>query len=114
VPIPSSLMLAVDRQLTKYCAAKIPADLADKVRLTYETKGTAITLIEERPGFDHPEVWVGTPIARFRYNLEAGLWMLYWADRNLKWHRYEGVGPARTLGPLLREVDEDPTGIFWG
>ena len=40
-------------------------------------------------------------------------WTLDWPDRDDRWHRYEFTG-AKTLAGLLREVDRDPTGIFWG
>jgi len=42
------------------------------------------------------------------------MWRLYWADRNSRWHEYVEAGPTYELEDLLREVDEDPTGIFWG
>jgi Protein of unknown function (DUF3024) len=43
-----------------------------------------------------------------------GRWRLYWADRNTRWHLMDDVAPAATPGPLLTELDADPTGIFWG
>jgi hypothetical protein len=36
------------------------------------------------------------------------------ADRNSRWFLYDDVAPSRDVGPLLAEIDEDPTGIFWG
>jgi hypothetical protein len=41
------------------------------------------------------------------------MWTLYYADRNSKWHRYD-IEPSADFDDLLREVDEDPTAIFWG
>ena len=47
--------------------------------------------------------------------LEAGAhdWSLYWADRNGRWHRYDAIPPGR-VDQVLREIESDPTGIFWG
>lgn len=42
------------------------------------------------------------------------MWTLYYADRNSKWHLYYEIEPSADFDDLLREVDEDPTGIFWG
>jgi hypothetical protein len=53
-------------------------------------------------------------IAQLRYDAAAREWSLYWADRNGRWHRYRDLDPAENLDPLLREIDEDPTAIFWG
>jgi len=43
-----------------------------------------------------------------------GVWMLYWRDRNLRWHRYDRIGPSPHIDPLLAEIEADPTSIFWG
>jgi hypothetical protein len=36
------------------------------------------------------------------------------ADRNSRWHRYDMAEPTEQLDELLTEIDQDPTGIFWG
>lgn len=38
--------------------------------------------------------------------------MLYWRDRNERWHRH--TGPAANILGLLDELDHDATGVFWG
>ena len=112
--MPTPLKEAVSRQLDEYCRNKIPPEVSHQLRLGYEMRGSSYTLFEERPAFDDPATWVQLPIARFRYNLTRGLWTLYWADSHTRWHRYDLIGPAKTLGPLIEEVDRDPTHIFWG
>ena len=42
------------------------------------------------------------------------IWTLYCTDRNSRWHLYWEYKPAKNLDELLEEIDEDPTGIFWG
>jgi hypothetical protein len=54
------------------------------------------------------------PIARLRYTKAASLWSLYWRDRHLRFHLYDRLGPSPRIEDLLREVDRDPTSIFWG
>lgn len=48
-------------------------------------------------------------VSLYRRDQETGEWVFYWADRNSAWHLYEGLKPAKTLRPLLAEVDRDPT-----
>jgi len=36
------------------------------------------------------------------------------ADRNSRWHQYEGMEPHVDLDKLLREVNRDPTGYILG
>lgn len=40
--------------------------------------------------------------------------MLYWSDRNKRWHEDEGLAPVKNLDLILAELDRDPTGIYWG
>jgi hypothetical protein len=53
-------------------------------------------------------------VAQLRYNPKAQTWMLYWSDRNNKWHEDEGLSPVKNLDLILAELDRDPTGIYWG
>jgi hypothetical protein len=40
--------------------------------------------------------------------------ILYWPDRNLKFHRYDLIEPTPHIGDLLTEIDRNPLGVFWG
>ena len=51
---------------------------------------------------------------RFRLGPGARLWTLYARDRNDRRLEYPFIEPVRDLAPLLRELDNDPTCIFWG
>jgi hypothetical protein len=53
-------------------------------------------------------------IAQLRYDERTRTWSLYAADRNSRWFLYDNVGPAPDVGPLLAEISDDPTCIFWG
>lgn len=52
--------------------------------------------------------------ARLQYIAKTGLWTLYWSDRRGRWQCYDVVAPTTDVLVLLDEVDQDPTGIFWG
>ena len=104
----------VERRLREYCEERIPERVRHQLRLSYKIRGNYVTLVEERPGIMDREKWVDIVVAQFRFNPEDSMWRLYWADRNSRWHEYLEVFPTDDLEDLLREVDEDPTGIFWG
>jgi hypothetical protein len=104
----------VDRILTQYCSERLPVYLHDQLRLGFKFRGNGVTLYEERPGFGKPEIWVEIVVAQFRFNPGTKEWALYYPDRNSKWHEYEMIEPSRNFETLLKEVHEDPTGIFWG
>jgi hypothetical protein len=100
--------------MTSYCERRVPLEVRDQIRLHHEFRGDTVTLFEDRPGWKNPELWTHHPFAQFRFNKEDGNWTLYCADRNSRWHLYDIVPPTSNLEKLLKAVDEDQTGIFYG
>jgi hypothetical protein len=103
-----------DDIMAAYCERRVPAHVRDQVRMHHEFRGDTVTLFEDRPCWDNPKEWSRMPIAQFRFNKNTGKWTLYCADRNSKWHLYDIAEPSSNLETLLRAVDEDRTGIFFG
>ena len=109
-----SIKQQVEKILGPYCVKRIPPHARNQVRLTYGFRGNSVTLFEERPAFDEPERWLKFAVAQFRYHEDSEAWTLYCADRNSRWHNYFETESTTNLESLLQEVDDDPTGIFWG
>jgi hypothetical protein len=105
---------ALAKRLAAFCEARVPMHVRDKVRLGFRVKGNEVVLFEERPAFHEPRDWRELPVAKFRYVETQGIWRLYCQHRDLRWHEYQARPTARRFGVLLKEVDADPTGIFWG
>jgi hypothetical protein len=114
MPLARDLRDKVERRLSQYCEEHIPERVRHQLRLIYKVRGNHVTLIEQRPAMLDAEKWIDIVVAQFRLHPDDSKWMLYWADRNSRWHAYDDVGPSSDLEDLLREVDRDPTGIFWG
>ena len=114
MPIPDSIRTEAEAHLDQYCVGLIPKHVQDKVRIGYVAKGMAITLFEQRPDFMDKATWIKSDIARVRYSKTDGEWTLYFKDRNSKWHIYEPLPSTADFGRILREIQSDPTGIFWG
>ena len=114
MPLPNDIRQQVQQRLSEYCERRIPDRVRDRVRLGYKIRGNNVTLFEERPGFLDRRIRTQTVVAPFRFDPENSTWVLYCADRNSRWHEYYDIAPSKDLDDLLREVDEDPTGIFWG
>ena len=114
MPLPIFTRKLVEARLEEYCEHKVPSHVRDKVRLSFKFRGNTVTLIEKRPAFMNPSEWVDIVVAQFRFDPKSKKWTLYCADRNSRWHEYWDQDPSRDFERLLREVDEDPTGIFWG
>lgn len=115
--LPELIRRSAERRVTAFCEGRVPTHVRDQVRLEVGIRGNAITIFERRPFFrSRPDVdeWSKMKIAQLRYDVDSKEWSLYWADRNGRWHRYWELEPAVSLDPLLREIDKDPTAIFWG
>jgi hypothetical protein len=114
MPLPEFTRRLVDTILTKYCVKKVPPHVRDKIRFGYRIRGNHVTLFTERPRFDKPSEWVDSVVAQFRFSPQDKKWALYCADRNSRWHLYGLLAPSADFDDLLKEVDRDPTGIFYG
>lgn len=102
----------VESTLASYCAERVPSGLRHEIKVVYRIRTTSVTLYQER--LADPGRWIRLVVAQLRYNPDLNHWKLYCADRNARWHRYDLAPPARSIEPLLEEIDHDPTGVFWG
>jgi Protein of unknown function (DUF3024) len=99
--------------LTEFCD-RVPPHARNQLRHGFEIRGTSVILFEERPGYRNPAEWGRMDVAKFRFVATTELWMLSCQHRDLKWHAYTPLPAAGSFEILLREVERDPTGIFWG
>jgi hypothetical protein len=95
---------------------RIPQRARDQVRYELDIADRHLTVLECRPPWrsDFGPDWTRFPIVRLHYTKANRTWAIYWRDRNLKFHRFEPVAPSRHVEELVRAVDEDHSGIFWG
>jgi len=115
MPLPTLVKTLAEKKVDEFCKKRVPAHVLDKVNLSYKISGNSITIFENRaPWHKDMKEWTSMPIAQIRYNEKTGEWTLYCADRNNRWHKYEGLLPTKNIDQILAEIDRDPTGIFWG
>ena len=108
--LPEIEQFRVEKLLKAFCEKRVPPHARDQVKLICKVIGNRVTLSECRPYYNDPSSWSEMPVAQFEYDLAAKSWSLYAYDRNSKRKPYS-KGP---LEKLIQEVDNDPTGIFWG
>ena len=102
----------------RYCEEKIPLEHQDKARVSCTVRGASITIhLAEAPwgpGVEETGDWWTRRVAQLRYDPEQKTWSLYCTDSNDRLWLYDELPPTRHLPVLLDEIDDDPTGIFWG
>jgi hypothetical protein len=103
-------------RVRRWCDQRVPAHLRDQIRVECDLAPRHLTIVECRPPWhkDAGAEWTRFPVARLRYTKATGRWSLYWRDRNLRFHLYDRLAASPHVDEILREIDRDPTGIFWG
>lgn len=104
----------IENTVGKMCERRSPAHLRDKLRTIFKVEGQDVIVYEERPRWNNPQEWTSTPMAKFKTIRKDNAWKLYWMRRDLKWHAYEMPPGTKSLEALVKEVDSDPHGTFWG
>ncbi len=112
--IPELTRRRAEKLLQELIERRVPERLRDEIRMSVGVRGNSVTLCEHRPVWREPDQWTDGKTAQFRYNSTSGKWTLYWSDRHGRWLLYEGKRPVADIAALIREVDEDPLGAFWG
>jgi DUF3024 family protein len=103
----------VERALAKFCD-RVPEAIRLKLTYEYRIRGNEVILWERRPRFDNRTRFIELSFAKCVYSPAVGGWSLKCSDRHGRWHAYEGFENVANFRDLLREVEADPTGIFFG
>ncbi len=112
--IPALVKTFAEEILIKYCEGKVQDRLKGKFRIGYSFKGNSIILFEERINYQESTGRIEVPVAKLSYDKEGDMWSLFSVDSKSRWHNYSKEKPNKDISKLLRAVDEDLTGIFWG
>ena len=117
-PVRSTLVNVVEidvARVRRFCADRVPRNIADSIRLDVEVTGRRITIIERRAPWT-PEIgpeWTSVPIAQLRGNATDGSWTLFWSDSNNVWHR-DPIEPTPQIDRLLARITADSSNRYWG
>jgi hypothetical protein len=104
----------VEKLFSAYCEGKVPAYLRDQIRIEFRIRGNEVSLFESRAHLQGGGEWISTKVAHFKKDPQNESWQLFWADRNSKWRPYSPLPSHRDIEKLLRAVEENETGAFWG
>ncbi|MCB9662813.1 MAG: DUF3024 domain-containing protein [Alphaproteobacteria bacterium] len=91
-----------------------PEHLRDKLRLEVEIDGHKVRIVEVRPSYRDPTQETRSGVAQFTYTRTQDRWTLHWKRADAKWHAWKPASHLVTLPALVRIVDEDAHGGFWG
>lgn len=104
----------IDQAVGDLCQRRSPARLWDQIRVAYSVKNHDVLIHESRPGWRNPAEWTQMEIAKLRYVRTAGEWRLYWKRASGKWWLYEPHTSSTKLSAMVKEIDVDSDGCFFG
>lgn len=105
----------VENAVAAFVAKRRPPEhLRDKVDLAFRFDGRYVEIFEIRPRWDKPAEKIEEAVARARYFKSRDEWVVYWQRADMKWHKYIPDAEVKTIQALLRVVDEDEYGCFFG
>jgi hypothetical protein len=104
----------IEEVVGELCERRSPAHLKDKLRLSYSVKNHEVLLQEARPDWHNPSEWIESDIAKLRYVRAANEWRLYWKRASGKWWLYEPYSSSKSLASMVKEIDSDSDGCFFG
>ena len=91
---------------------RVPERVADKVKNVVEKTKKGYILIETRPPWDGlAGPWTRSPVAKIVFRKYLKIWELHWMRASGRWWFY---GKYKTLGGVLRAIEKDRYGCFWG
>lgn len=110
--VPPEIIAAAAERVSAYCEQRS----TDAYRIEHAVRGASITILERRPPWnpDYGSEWSRTKVAQLRHDERSRRWRLYSAGSDERRHPYEFAAPAPDVAPLLKAIEEDRTGIFWG
>ncbi len=98
-----------------FCQRRCPKQYRDKIRLSYTIDNHQVVIAEERPPFrDGADEWLVMEIAKLKYVRVRNEWLLYWKRASGKWWLYEPHSSSKTLAAMIKEIDIDSYGCFFG
>lgn len=104
MPLPEFTKKLINAKLSQYCINRIPEHARDKVKLIFNIKGNIVTLILSRPYFKDRSKWAERSVAQIRFDNDNKKWMLYFVDKNDKWHAYDLIQPSTDFDDLQRRI----------
>ena len=91
-----------------------PINLRDKYDFSYRVINQSFEIFEIRPRWDDPSIKIEGSMAKATYIKTTKRWKLYWKRADMKWHRYKPFGDSESLEEVLKAIDQDEYGCFWG
>jgi hypothetical protein len=104
----------IKKIMGELCTKRTPEHLKDQLRYEYEIQKHNIVILEVRPVWNNPSEYLKLPMAKLLFVKSQNIWKLYWKRASGKWEKYEPRPFDKELDVLVKEIDKDVYGCFFG
>jgi hypothetical protein len=91
-----------------------PPAIRDQLDIGYRIADQSVEIFEIRPDWRGSGGTNETHVAKTTYVRTDDRWKVFWMRRDLRWHGYEPAREVDSLDAVLRVVERDDQGCFWG
>lgn len=91
-----------------------PEAIRDQVDIGYTFEDHVLIIFTIRPSWRNKEEKLEIPVAKSRYINSKGIWKIYWQRANGKWISYDPNPEVKDISSVLKIIEEDVHGCFWG
>jgi hypothetical protein len=112
--LPMVVRHSIDNLIGAFCEQREAVGARAHERVEYRITANEVVIIDSKPnGLDFGK-WTHKKIANFQFNAGIEKWTLYWYDKHGKRQLYPVKSGEADLEELIRVIEDDCTGIFWG
>jgi hypothetical protein len=104
----------IDKLVGGLCSKKTPVQYKDKLCFEYRITGHDVLIFEIRPQWNNPQEKTELSVAKLKFNKTRNVWQLYWQRANGKWLKYEESSESKDLSVLVKTIEQDSFGCFFG
>lgn len=105
-----------ESRIKKYIETLRPedAEIRKKLDYGYSFKNKVFLLYAIRPVWNNPKEIMHSEYAKIRYYNSKNEWNLYWKRASGKWELYEPFPRSTHLEKIIKIIEEDKYGCFYG
>lgn len=112
--LPASSKREARQVLGTYCEWRLSGKDHTAYRLEFDFHGHEVMLREKRNDSGKRGDWSERPVALFSFSPTKQHWTLSYQDRKGSWRQYPEAAPMANIEGLVRAIEADDMGLFWG
>ncbi len=104
----------IEKEVGGLCHKRTSEYVWGQLEYGYKIEKQDILISELRPIFTDTGEMFQMSFAKIKFIKSRKLWKLYWQRGNGKWLLYESPGESKDLSSLVKAIDGDQYGCFFG